>query len=57
MLPPSPMSYPHVVGGQPAGGPPERLGRAGLAGNPDLAQNSLIDFRIHVWIPDRYVRE
>jgi len=51
------MSYPHVVGGQPAGGPPERLGRAGLAGNPDLAQNSLIDFRIHVWIPDRYVRE
>jgi len=41
------MSFPHVLSGQPAGGPPERLGRAGLAGNPDSA----------FWTPDKDIRE
>ena len=42
------MSFPLDLGGQPAGG---------LAGNPDFAQNSPIDFTVHVWIPDRCVPE
>ena len=28
-----------------------------LSGNPDFAQNSPIDSTVHVWIPDRYIRE